>query len=90
MTEPQESIAFDRKRVQALLTLLERMAAGDTTVTLPLSDHRDELDAIAHAVNVLSDELRYTSARMAEAERRRVDALLKDRGPGRAPPSDTS
>jgi hypothetical protein len=81
---PDDPIVFDRKRVQAILTLLERMAAGDTGVQLPLSDNRDELDAIAHAINVLSDELRYTSARMAEAERRRVDALLKDRNVGRS------
>jgi methyl-accepting chemotaxis protein len=84
MTEPEESITFDRTRFQALLTLLERMAAGDTTVHLPLTSNRDELDAIAHAVNVLSDELRWASARMAEAERRRVDALLKDKNSGRS------
>lgn len=72
-------VSFDRARVQAILALLERMASGDTTVQLPLSDRRDELDAIAHAVNVLSDELRYASSRMAEAEQRRVAALLKSR-----------
>ena len=73
-------ISFDRTRFNAILTLLERMAAGDTTVLLPLTDKGDELDALSHAINVLSDELRYTSARMAAAERRRVDALLKDSG----------
>jgi nitrate/nitrite-specific signal transduction histidine kinase len=85
MTESEAPISLDRARVQAILELLERMAAGDMTVQLPLSDKRDELDAIAHAVNVLSDELRWASARMAEAERRRVAALLmgKDSG-GRA------
>jgi hypothetical protein len=51
-------------------------------VQLPLSDKRDELDAIAHAVDVLSDELRWTSGRMAEAERRRVAALLKGKDSG--------
>jgi methyl-accepting chemotaxis protein len=80
MTESEESIAFDRKRIQAMLVLLERMASGDMTVQLPLTDKRDELDAIAHAVNVLSDELRYAGARMAEAERRRTEALLKEKG----------
>lgn len=82
MTEPEAPLTFDRARVQAMLDLLERMAAGDTTVQLPLSDRRDELDAIAHAVNVLSDELRWAGSRMAEAERRRVAALLKDRESG--------
>ena len=83
MTESEGPITLDRARVQALLVLLERMAGGDTTVHLPLSDKRDELDAIAYAVNVLSDELRWTSARMAEAERHRYTALLKGKDPGR-------
>jgi methyl-accepting chemotaxis protein len=82
VTEPDGRISFDRVRVQAILALIERMAAGDMTVTLPLSDKRDELDAIAYAVNVLSDELRYTSARMVEAEQRRVKALLQSRDSG--------
>jgi len=77
MTEPEAPIKFDRGRVQAILALVERMAAGDMTVQLPISDKCDELDAIAYAVNVLSDELRWTSSRMVEAERHRVAALLK-------------
>ena len=84
MTDPKAPISFDRARVQAILVLLERMAAGDTTAHLPLSDKGDELDAIAHAVNVLSDELRWTNARMAEAERHRYTALLKGKDSGRA------
>ena len=84
MTEPEDRIVLDRTRVDAILKLLERMAAGDTTVLLPLSDNRDELDAISHAINVLSDELRYTSGRLVEAERRRMAALLKDRNSGRS------
>lgn len=84
MTEPEDRIVLDRTRVDAILKLLERMAAGDTTVLLPLSANRDELDAISHAINVLSDELRYTSGRLVEAERRRMAALLKDRNSGRS------
>ena len=57
MTEPEDRIVLDRTRVDAILKLLERMAAGDTTVLLPLSANRDELDAISHAINVLSDAL---------------------------------
>ena len=82
VTEPETPISLERGRVQAIIDLLERMAAGDTTVQLPLSDKRDELDAIAHAVNVLSDELRWTSARMADAERQRVAALLRGKDSG--------
>jgi methyl-accepting chemotaxis protein len=83
VSEPDDRISFERSRLHAMLELLERMAAGDTTAQLPLSESRDELDAIAHAVNVLSDELRWASSRMAEAERRRVAELLKAREQGR-------
>jgi hypothetical protein len=82
MTKPEAPISFDRARVEAILVLLERMAGGDMTAKLPLSDKRDELDAIAYAVNVLSDELRWASARMAEAERHRFTALLKGKDSG--------
>lgn len=82
MSEADARVSFDRARIHAIMALIERMAAGDMTVQLPLSEKRDELDAIAYAVNVLSDELRWTSARMAEAERRRVDTLLKGKESG--------
>ena len=84
MTEPNGPISLDRARVQAILALLERMAGGDMTAQLPISDKHDELDAIAYAVNVLSDELRWASARMAEAERHRYTALLKGKDSGHA------
>lgn len=82
MTEPDGPIKFDRARVEAILALIERMAAGDMTVQPPISDKRDELDAIAYAVNVLSDELRWTSSRMVEAERHHFTALLKGKDYG--------
>jgi hypothetical protein len=53
---PETTITFSRKRVHAILAALEAAAAGDYT-KLPLSNAEDELDAIAHAVNVLLDEL---------------------------------
>ena len=52
----------------ALLERLERMAAGDESVMIPLSSSRDELDAIAHGINVLADELRWANARASEAK----------------------
>lgn len=60
-----QPLAFERKRVHAILAGLEAIAAGDLKEKLPLSTAGDELDAIAHAVNVLVDELR-----MARDERR--------------------
>ena len=72
---------FELRRIQELLTVLERMAAGDTHIRLPLSAQGDELDAIAHAINVLADELRWTHERMLESERREMAEIRKrDRG----------
>ena len=51
-------LQFQRKRVHAILAGLEAMAAGDFEHKLPLSQNGDELDAIAHAINVIADELR--------------------------------
>ena len=70
-------LEFERDRMQALLERLERMASGDAETQLPLSPAGDELDAIAHAINVLADELRWTNARMSEAERRRATEALR-------------
>jgi hypothetical protein len=50
------TVAFSRKRVHAILAALEAAAGGDYS-KLPLSKAEDELDAIAHAVNALLDEL---------------------------------
>ncbi len=75
---------FDRERVAALLETIERVAA-DTEVKLPISERHDELDAIAYAVNVLADELRWAHARVLESERAKADrrreeesAVLRD------------
>ena len=51
-------VSFERRRVHALMAALEAIAAGDYSRKLPLSQQGDELDAIAHAVNVIADELR--------------------------------
>ena len=56
VSEP--TVTFARKRVHEILAGLEAMAAGDFQHKLPLSSKEDELDAIAHAFNVIADELR--------------------------------
>jgi signal transduction histidine kinase len=66
---------FDSDRVAEFLRVLELMAAGDTDGRLEISDRHDELDAIAHGINVLVGELRWATARMLEApEERAVSA----------------
>ena len=56
LSEP--TVTFARKRVHEILANLEAIAAGDFEHKLPLSQKGDELDAIAHAINVIADELR--------------------------------
>jgi signal transduction histidine kinase/ActR/RegA family two-component response regulator len=71
---PEPGCASDR-RLEDFLKTLERMAAGDTSLRLPISETHDKLDAIAHGVNVLIGELAWTTARMFETERARVVTL---------------
>src|SRR5262245_39643840 len=63
-----------QERVRDFLDVLERLASGDKATHLPISDHHDELDAIAFGVNALVDELRFAHARITECERKEADA----------------
>jgi signal transduction histidine kinase len=72
---PEARLSFSRARVTHLLDLLERMAAGDTAERLPISDAHDELDAIAHGINVLVGEVRWESARVIQAQEARAEEL---------------
>jgi hypothetical protein len=77
VTDDTETVVFGRERVSSFLEQLESMAAGCIDTKLSLSSSRDELDAIAHGINALADELRYTSDRAAEVERHAADELLR-------------
>ena len=68
-------MSFSRARVTELLEVLEQMAAGDTEKRLPISPLHDELDAMAHGINVLVGELAWTSARASEAQEARAAEL---------------
>jgi two-component system, sensor histidine kinase len=68
LNDSRPTTVFDPGRVAALLARLERMAAGDESEMIPLSSSRDELDAVAHGINVLADELRWANARASEAK----------------------
>jgi len=72
MTGGNHSITFERDRLADLLNVLEQMAAGDTQKRLAISPHHDELDAIAHAINVLVGELGWTTERVLEAQTERA------------------
>ena len=73
----RSELHFERERVEALLKAIERVAA-DTEIKLSISERHDELDAIAHAVNVLADELRWVHARVLESERAKADRLREE------------
>jgi C4-dicarboxylate-specific signal transduction histidine kinase len=56
----------DRSRMELLLRALEAMAGGDVRCQAPISDQRDELDALAHGINVMAGELHF---RLQELQR---------------------
>jgi signal transduction histidine kinase len=55
----KDVLCFDRARFESVVDAIENMAVGELFQGIPLSSDRDELDALAHGVNVLSSELRY-------------------------------
>jgi two-component system sensor kinase FixL len=74
-------LKFAADRISAFIDTLERLAGGDTESTLPISTLHDELDAIAHGINVVAGELRWAHERMIESERLNADiqaATLRD------------
>jgi signal transduction histidine kinase len=72
MTDGDRRLEFDGDRLADLLNVLEQMAAGDTQKRLTISARHDELDAIAHAVNVLVGELGWATERVLEAQTERA------------------
>ena len=64
----REVISFDRERFENVVNAIENMAVGELWKEIPLSPDRDELDALAHGVNVLSSELRYRLTELQNAQ----------------------
>ena len=54
---------FDHERIHAFVAIVERMAAGDTNVRLPISAKHDALDAIAFGINSLVGEVAWAAER---------------------------
>ena len=72
MTFINSRLEFESERVAEFLRVLELMAAGDTHKRLEISARHDELDAIAHGINVLVGELGWATRRMLEAQEERA------------------
>jgi len=64
----EEKVCFDRARFEAVQDVIESMAVGDLERQIPLTNERDELDALAHGVNVLSSELLYRLRELQTAQ----------------------
>jgi two-component system, LuxR family, sensor kinase FixL len=74
-------LRFDADRIRAFLDKLERLAGGDTEISMPISALHDELDAIAHGINVVAGELRWAHEHMIQSERVNAEiqaATLRD------------
>jgi len=63
---------------------LQEMAAGDYSRRIPLSPAGDELDAIAHGVNILTEEVECLLAEKEQAHRELADALKGAQAANRA------
>ena len=74
VTRTGATVEFASDRVAEFLTVLEQMAAGDTSMRLTISPRHDALDAIAHGVNVLVGELGWATARVVEAHEERANS----------------
>jgi signal transduction histidine kinase len=66
---------FDRDRVVSFMETLERMASGEVDARLPISPRHDELDAIAHRINVLVGELSWAADRARQAQEQKAAEL---------------
>jgi len=78
VTSPNHELGFTSERVAEFLRVLELMAAGDTGKRLAISGRHDELDAIAHGINVLVGELGWATARVVEAQEERVASAERE------------
>lgn len=63
LTRANTECRFNRDRVDAFVTVVESMAAGDTSARLSISPDHDALDAIAFAINALVGELGWSADR---------------------------
>ena len=72
VTPSRPPLEFSSDRIFEFLRVLEVMAAGDTSKRLTISAERDQLDAIAHCINVLVSELGWATARVLEVQEERT------------------
>jgi two-component system, sensor histidine kinase len=59
----------DAVRLEQMLGLLARMAAGEVELRIPVSQASDQLDAMAYGINILAQELTYCLSLLKEEKR---------------------
>lgn len=68
-------VSFETARIEEMLHVLERLAGGETSLRLPLSRNRDHLDALAHGVNGIAQELVYAKEAAEQASQAKTRFL---------------
>ncbi len=56
-TQMQERINYSLKRTKELIEIIQKAAAGDLTASAPISDRKDEFDALAAGLNMMLEEM---------------------------------
>ncbi len=57
-------------RLEEVVDYLEKMACGDLSLRIPVSNERDYVDAVSYGINILTEEVQY---KQAQEEKRRYD-----------------
>ncbi len=63
VTHANTECRFEGSRIDAFVKVVESMAAGDTSVRLPISPDHDALDALAFGINSLVGEVAWAAER---------------------------
>ena len=59
----------DAKRINSILEVLQKVAAGDMDVSVKLSGKSDEIDALGAGVNMMIEEVRERTRELEEKNR---------------------
>lgn len=73
MSDPQT--LFSNPRLKELFESLLKMSAGEYHLQIPISEHRDDIDAISHAINVIVGELHLAKEQALKADQNKTQFL---------------
>ena len=58
----------ESKRMNELLEVIQKIAAGDLTVNVSLSENQDEIDALATGINLMIEEIKIKEDDLKESK----------------------